>query len=190
LSDTFVFGYRAGIAAADEARSRAAPDAEAGNWRAALNALQDRVTRPVGALSPTEWRRAVQSLVVSSIGQVRHADRLNAALAKLDEFERVFEDLGAEGETLRERCESVRLDLETRNLIQVARMLGTAALQRNESRGGHFRLDFPAIDDRFTGNIVLWQDGGKLKHELRPVPSAEDEAPPPAGVTSTKACLV
>lgn len=190
LSDTFVFGYRAGIAAADEAPGRAAPDAEAGNWRVALNALQDRISRPVGTLSPAEWRRAVQSLVVSSIGQVRHADRLNAALAKLDEFERMFEDLGAEGETLRERCESVRLDLETWNLIQVARMLGTAALQRNESRGGHFRLDFPAIDDRFTGNIVLWQDGGKLKHELRPVPSAEDEAPPPAGVTSTKACLV
>lgn len=127
-----------------------------GNWRAALNALRDRMARPAGAVSPAEWRHAVQSLVVSSVGQVRHADRLNAALRKLDEFESMFDELGTEGITLRERSDSVRLSLETRNLIQVARMLATAALERKESRGGHFRLDFPALDGNYVGNIVLW----------------------------------
>ena len=189
LSDTYVFGFRAGIAAASEARSHPRPDAEAGNWRAALSRLQDRIARPVGAVSPDEWRRAVQSLVVASVGQVRHADRLNAALGKLDEFESMFHELGTEGATLRERSDSVRLNLETRNLIQVARMLATAALERKESRGGHFRLDFPTLDDNYVGNIVLWQEAGKSKHTFRRVPSADNEAPPPAGVTSTKACV-
>jgi succinate dehydrogenase/fumarate reductase flavoprotein subunit len=155
----------------------------------AVNALQDRVARPVGSVAPSEWRRAVQTLVVSSIGQVRHGERLSSALARLDELEKMFDELGTEGDTLRKRCDGVRLDFETRNLIQVARMLGTAALERKESRGGHFRLDFPQADERFVGNIVLWQHAGKLKHELRPVPSEDDEARPPEGATPTTAWL-
>lgn len=187
LSDTYVFGYRAGIAAAAEASACSAPDPDAGNWRSAVASLQDRIARPAGSVPSAEWRRAVQKLVVSSIGQVRHGERLAAALEKLNELEGMFNELGAEGDTLRKRCDGVRLDFETRNLIQVARMLGTAALERKESRGGHFRLDFPQTNERYVGNIVLWQDGDKLQHELRPVPAMEDEAPPPPGAVPTTA---
>ena len=39
-------------------------------------------------------------------------------------------------------------DPRLRNLITVARLIARAALRREESRGGHFRSDFPARDDR------------------------------------------
>ena len=58
-----------------------------------------------------------------------------------------------------------------------------AALLREESRGGHFRLDFPERDDaKFLANIVLRKDGGKVRGELRPVPGLEAAEPPPGAL--------
>ena len=67
-------------------------------------------------------------------------------------------------------------------------MLGTAALQREESRGGHFRLDFPDTDDRrFRRNIVVWNEQGNVRTELRDVPDDSLAGDPPPGVASTEA---
>ncbi|HWI14992.1 MAG TPA: hypothetical protein VNT02_12105, partial [Burkholderiales bacterium] len=61
------------------------------------------------------------------------------------------------------------------------RLLATAALHRNESRGGHYRLDFPQTDDeRFRANIVLWNDSGEVRHALRPLASRAEPAVQPA----------
>jgi len=92
--------------------------------------------------------------------------------------------IGVTGETVRERFDCLRLSLETRNLIQVARLLASAALMREESRGGHFRLDFPERDDaRFLASIVLWNEDGQVRGELRPVPGMEVAEPPLGAVT-------
>ena len=45
---------------------------------------------------------------------------------------------------------------EVRNLVDVAWAMATSALFREESRGGHFRTDFPSVDDRrFLGHTLL-----------------------------------
>ena len=122
----------------------------------------------------------LQKLVVESVGQVRRADRLQDAMRQLDQLEARFDKIGVSGDTVRARFDCLRLSLETRNLIQVARQLATAALLREESRGGHFRLDFPERDDaKFLANIVLWNEDGKVRGELRPVPGLEASQPPP-----------
>ena len=98
---------------------------------------------------------------------MRSAERLQAGLEKMDVLEQAFDEFGVGGETVRQRCDNLRKMYETQKLIQVARMLGTAALHRNESRGGHFRLDFPEQDDEnFLANIVLTAENGTVKHEL------------------------
>lgn len=179
LIDSYVFGYRAGVAAALEARGQPAVSAEMGDWRDGLAALEAWSQRTDGE-SPEAWRNDVQQLVVESVGQVRRADRLQAAMQQLDQLEARFDKVGVSGDTVRARFDCLRLSLETRNLIQVARLLATAALMREESRGGHFRLDFPERDDaKFLANIVLWNDGGTVRGELRPVPGLEAAVPPP-----------
>ena len=189
LSDTYVFGYRSGLAAACEAGDRPRRAPEAGNWKDAVATLQSELKRGAGTLSAPEWRRSVQQLVVSSVGQVRHGERLAEALGKLDALAKVFHEVGVDGETLRDRCESARLNHETRNLIQVAQMLATSALQRRESRGGHYRLDFPEMNDAFMGNFYVWDDNGALRHEMRAVAAQSATAATPKGVPSTDACI-
>ncbi len=178
LIDSYVFGYRSGLAAALEARTQPAVSAGMGDWREGIAAL-DAWSRRDGE-SPEAWRNDVQQLVVESVGQVRRADRLQDAMRQLDRLEARFDRIGVSGDTVRARFDCLRLSLETRNLIQVARMLATAALMREESRGGHFRLDFPERDDgKFLANIVLRNAEGSVCGELRPVPGLEAAEPPP-----------
>ena len=69
-------------------------------------------------------------------------------------------------------------------------MLGTAALFREESRGGHFRLDFPERDDEnWTCNIVMREENGRLSFRKRPFVQDSEVAPDPPGVGSTAAVL-
>ena len=185
LIDSYVFGFRAGIAAACDGKERSRPDAGGGGWQEHLARLAEWSNRSDRSRPAEEWRGKVQELVVSSVGQVRRGDRLSAALARLQDLEREFHEIRLESGSLRQHFDSLRLALETRNLIQVARMLGTAALHREESRGGHYRLDFPKSDnERFLANIVLWKKGEEVVHELRPVPELGHEVPPPGNVTT------
>jgi L-aspartate oxidase len=55
-----------------------------------------------------------------------------------------------------------RASAEARNLVAVADAMATGALFREESRGGHFRTDFPRPDDRFRGHTLLGRDGPRL----------------------------
>lgn len=179
LIDSYVFGYRAGMAAALEVRAQPAVSLEMGDWRDGLSALEAWSQRTDGE-SPEAWRDDVQQLVVESVGQVRRADRLQVAMQQLDQLEARFDKVGVSGDTVRARFDCLRLSLETRNLIEVARLLATAALMREESRGGHFRLDFPERNDaKFLANIVLWNEEGQVCGELRAVPGLDAAEPPP-----------
>ena len=81
----------------------------------------------------------------------------------------------------------MRKILETDNLIEVARMLAAAALERKESRGGHFRFDYPDLDsENWTCNIVLRAENGRIVPRQEAVPG-EEAANPPSGVPETVA---
>jgi fumarate reductase (CoM/CoB) subunit A len=186
LIDSYVFGLRSGIAAALEAGNRERPDPASGNWQQGIAGLAERLDAK-GEVSYQDWRRDVQRVVQKSIGQVRTEESLDKGLAEMGVLEAAFEKVIVAGEQARQRFESLRQTYETRNLIHTAQMLGTAALERRESRGGHFRFDFPKTDDqRYLGNFVVWQEDGKCQTELRPVPRRDCVAPPPPGEHSTE----
>jgi L-aspartate oxidase len=45
--------------------------------------------------------------------------------------------------------------IEVVNMLEVARLIAQTALMRSESRGGHFRLDFPKPEERWRRHILL-----------------------------------
>jgi succinate dehydrogenase/fumarate reductase flavoprotein subunit len=56
-----------------------------------------------------------------------------------------------------------------RNLVEVARLIARAALLRDESRGSHYRADFPKPDnDRWLRNIYLTRQGDTVLEETEP----------------------
>ena len=86
----------------------------------------------------------IQDLMWKSVGIVREGKTLRRALAQLDEWS---EKLPAP---------KSRATCEARNLYAVARLIARSALAREESRGAHYRLDFPAHNDaRFLKHSLL-----------------------------------
>jgi L-aspartate oxidase len=78
----------------------------------------------------------VRSLAWEEIGIVREREALGGAIARLAEIVATATEAPA-----------TRRGLETGNMARVALMIGRSALFREESRGAHFRKDFPARDD-------------------------------------------
>lgn len=84
---------------------------------------------------------SVRRLLWERVGLTRSAAGLNEALERLQELEAGHPEPGR--------------TLEERNLVQVGRVLTTAALAREESRGGHFREDFPQPDPSWRCHLVV-----------------------------------
>ena len=106
------------------------------------------------------WLRGeIQRRAWAHLGLERHGEGIRAFIAWL--------------EALRERGAAQPADraaAEDRNLADVAWAMARSALFREESRGGHFRADFPASDDaRFHGHTWLGAEGPRLADADVPV---------------------
>ena len=64
----------------------------------------------------------------------------------------------------------------TRNFVTVARLVATAALARPESRGAHYRADYPLADPAWRRRILLTPEPGGARLETQPVRSVHPEA--------------
>lgn len=87
----------------------------------------------------------LQQLMWEQAGMLRHGDGLEHALARLDAW--LSAAAAAPPRTQREH--------ELANLLLTGRLVATAALLREESRGAHYRTDFPAPRDEWRRHIVL-----------------------------------
>jgi succinate dehydrogenase/fumarate reductase flavoprotein subunit len=150
LSASLVFGRRAGQAAAAAARSSTADPAKVAIPevdRAWLSGLLERSDGPLQG----DLRRRCRMLAHENLGSIRDAERCAAALG---EYERIAREdvprmrLSDEARTSA-KARSLELEsaLSVRNLALLGRLLATAALNREESRGAHYRLDFPETDE-------------------------------------------
>ena len=148
-----------------------------------LRARESRVSGP----DDKHLRLEVQRVGVEGIGQIREKSRLEKALARLDELEAENERAAVVGDSPRKRFDCMRRIQETHNLIGVARMLAVAALMREESRGGHFRMDHPDISEEWRCNIVLSLEDGQVTPRRREVVEESAFAPAPEETPTTAA---
>jgi L-aspartate oxidase len=137
LLEGLVFGRRAAQALMDEA-PKEWPTAAAlpGGFISAPPAA-NTVGEP-GLPVASEIRRALQREMWAHVSLRREAVGLAHA-----------------GERLAELAGTGPLDPETANLLTVARVIVAAAQERHESRGGHFRLDYPVRDAALDGRHTL-----------------------------------
>jgi succinate dehydrogenase / fumarate reductase flavoprotein subunit len=143
LSDLLVFGRRAGLGAAGyvsalasrPAVPDAAPDADA---VVAVEPLE----RAEGE-SPYAIHGELQTIMNDLVGLIRRESEMKTALVELDKLRARTAQVSAPGG--RAYNPGWHLALDLRNMLLVAECVAQAALERQESRGGHTREDYPGM---------------------------------------------
>lgn len=107
-----------------------------------------------------ERRRELQQVMTARVGVLRQADGLAEALDVLAGLEHGDPEVGPPA-------------WETTNLVTVSTALTEAAALRTETRGSHWREDFPERDDTRAGHIDSWLDDGVVRVAWTYAPSTD-----------------
>ena len=171
LAELFVFGAAAGESAAAEAgKVRHGEDISiSAGARQSIRELSELPGRK-GRFSPLELQRRLQQVMWDKAGIARREKELQEALELIGYLEEDSADLTIPGYKVYNR--EVLHAVELRHMLLVAGMIVQAALLRKESRGAHYRLDFPLRDDRnWTRNIVQHMKNGEIETHTEAVRS-------------------
>jgi succinate dehydrogenase / fumarate reductase, flavoprotein subunit len=166
LSDLLVFGKLAGEHAAKYASSIAAvnvPSEEVD--KRAQQALEpfERNSGGESAEGAYQVQYALQEMMQALVGIVRREEEMSQALEGLDALRERAARVSVPGN--REYNPGWHTALDLQNLLTVAEAVTRSAIERKESRGGHFRDDYPEKDATYAGfNIVVRRgsDGGMV----------------------------
>ncbi len=174
LSDLLVFGRRAGMGAAqylNQLAKRPVPD-EGQIAEAAAEAVAP-LERPDGE-NPYTVHGEVQDTMSNLVGIIRTADEIKSALSELEKLHERADRVGAAGGSAYNPGWHLALDM--RNIMLIARCVAQAALERQESRGGHTRDDFPGMNPEWRKiNLVCALDGDQITLTRQPLPKMRDD---------------
>lgn len=150
LADTQVFGRRAGIAAARNA-IKSAP----ASIRSAVEEEEYRIKSMVaeGSHSPSEIRDRLHEAMWNGVAIVRSRESLESARAVIRDLTTMMGDLNVP-ETSGFNTYLIEA-LELENMLVTSSMVVESALIREESRGSHYRKDFPETRPEWLKSIVL-----------------------------------
>ncbi len=132
LLEGLVFGARAAAAMVDGREVSVWPEPPCVSAPAA---------RTLGADEAVPDDAGVRDLMWRQVGLLRDAEGLQSAVSTLERWE------AASQQRLARTVQVEPAVRRTANLLMVGLLMARAALRRQESRGGHFRTDFPAHDD-------------------------------------------
>jgi succinate dehydrogenase / fumarate reductase flavoprotein subunit len=175
LSDLLVFGKRAGEHAASFA-SKATPSSALGEQaHAAVAAALEPFDRSGSPEAPYAIQHELQGMMQELVGIVRREDEMRKALDGIASLRERATRVGVAGN--REYNPGWHTALDLGNLLTVAEAVTVAAIERKESRGGHFRDDYPDKDaSHGSFNIIVRKDSsGGMQLERRPIPSLPAE---------------
>jgi succinate dehydrogenase / fumarate reductase flavoprotein subunit len=179
LSDLLVFGRRAGRCAAEFARSN--PDGRIDTdevdriARDAVAPFDRAVAGGPDAGGPYRIQHDLQSKMQDLVGIVRKEGDLRQALLELKRLRQQSRAIAVCGN--REYNTGWHTALDLPNLLVVSEAVTRAALARKESRGGHFREDYPGKDPAFGSvNIVVSRGpDGQMQVRERAIPEMPAE---------------
>ncbi len=174
LSDLLVFGKRAGEHAAAYVDALAKrPKVATADVEAAVDLVLAPLERQ-GGENPYTLQQELQAVMGDLVGIIRREGELADALKRLQELKLRVANVGATGG--RRYNPGWHLALDLRNMLVVSECTAKAALEREESRGGHTREDFPKMSPQWRQvNLVCSLDGGEVVLERKPLPKMREE---------------
>jgi succinate dehydrogenase / fumarate reductase, flavoprotein subunit len=146
LLECVVFGKRTGVAMAQFVKDRSLPDLDEHHYRQQTETqLQTLLDQP-GEYRIQQIRQAYQDCMTEHCGVFRTREVMEAGLEKLKHIRSQAERVRLDDQSRAWNSELVEA-LELRSLMRVGEIILTSALNRQESRGSHYREDFPDRDD-------------------------------------------
>jgi len=179
LSDLLVFGKRAGEYAAKFAKENSAvalSDAEIEAAAAEALAPFERGEKSGGsAEGPYQVQHDLQKMMQALVGIVRREDEMTQALDGLGKLWERAGQTAVYGH--REYNPGWHTALDLKHLLTVSEAVTRCALERKESRGGHFREDFPEKDPEAAKmNIIAWKGpDGSMQLRREAIPEMPEE---------------
>jgi len=170
LLDIVVFGRAAALRAAENIQPGMSHKPLAADACDGILERFDRLRNASGGTSTAKIRNRMQRDMQKHAAVFRTGDSMREGVDKLDEVFASFSDVGLSDHGLVWNTDLVET-LELENLLLQAQMTIQSALNREESRGGHAREDFPDRDDaNWMKHTLSWVDGkGQVSFDYRPV---------------------
>jgi succinate dehydrogenase / fumarate reductase flavoprotein subunit len=129
----------------------------------------DKIRNANGSRKTAEIRMDMQTTMQSKAAVFRTESTLNEGIKAIGEIAASFDDVNVGDKSLIWNTDLVET-LELDNLLGQAQVTITAAGNRQESRGGHAREDFPKRDDKnWMKHTLTWREDNKVKIDYRPV---------------------
>jgi succinate dehydrogenase / fumarate reductase flavoprotein subunit len=164
LSDLIVFGKRAGEHAAAFATQHGAVSVNDAEVEAATRdalAPFDRESRE----GPYQVQEALQEIMQDNVNIVRAQHEMELALGEIGKLKQRAAQVGVKGN--REYNPGWHTALDLKNLLTVSEAITRCAMERKESRGGHFRDDYPEKDPAYSSFNFVVQKNANGEMELR-----------------------
>jgi len=163
LSEGQVFGRRAGIHSAEFAQSIRRPQIAQRSISAEVERVEVFLERR-GGVQPADMLNRIREVMWKNVGIIRDAEQLLAARKELRKLRDEAEILAAADKDQLQSC------LEVQDMLRTAEVIVVAALERKESRGAHYRSDYPQMDPAWEKNILIRRDGdGQLMTKIVPL---------------------
>ncbi|KIQ62390.1 fumarate reductase [Kitasatospora griseola] len=157
LLDINVFGRRAGIAAAAYADNHDFVELPE-NPGALVEALVEGLRESTGTESVAQIRKELQESMDTNVSVYRTGKTLQQAVEDVAALKERFKNVSIQDKGSRYNTDLLEA-IELGNLLDLAEVLVVSALAREESRGGHYREDFPTRDDvKFMQHTMAYRE--------------------------------
>ena len=164
IAEGQVFGRRAGLRAAEYAQQAQAPQITQQLIDREVNYIESFLRRQTG-VKPADVLSRIKAVMWNDVGIIRDAEKLQRALREIKELRKEARALQAADVHQLQSC------LEIEDMLKVAEVIILAALERTESRGAHYRADYPQMDPAWEKNILVYEnkDGEFITKVVPPV---------------------
>jgi len=161
LTEAFAMGAIAGENAAPRAKENSGKNPDPAEISAEKSRLESQLGKETG--SPVELLKSLKNVMWYQAGIIRHQSGLKEALDKIKSIRTMA------GKVQVADIKGLIRWLELDNMLLGAELIAQAALERTESRGAHYREDYPDEDPEWQANLFITNRQGKIALEKRPV---------------------
>jgi succinate dehydrogenase / fumarate reductase, flavoprotein subunit len=160
IAEGQVFGRRTGLRASEYARHANISQICQQIIDEHINDIETFRRRQSG-IKTTEILQQIKDVMWNDVGIIRDAEKLLRAQQEVQRLKQAAKALYAQNIYELQSC------LEIRDMLKVAEAIILAALERKESRGAHYRSDYPHMDPAWEKNIRVYKGhGGELVTEI------------------------